>query len=105
MLTVGTSQGGSKRPRTRSPRRAGRKFLASEAIGGVLVDSTMLFEMGYEEHNTWACGLPITISILHVIRMTKADLLLCVLRLWCTCVATLKDFMHLIKAIWTHGYK
>jgi len=50
--TVGTSQAGSKKPRTRSPRRAGRKFLAFEAIDEVLGDSTMLFEMGYEEHNT-----------------------------------------------------
>lgn len=55
---VGMSQGGSKRPKTRSPRRVGRKFLASEVTDAVLGGSTTLFEMGYEVHNTWAFLCP-----------------------------------------------
>jgi len=51
------SQGDNKRPKTKSLRRAGRKFQASEAAGAVLGDSMALFGMGYEGHNTWACGL------------------------------------------------
>lgn len=52
------SQGDNKKPKTKFPRRAGRKFQASEATGAVLEDSMALFGMGYEGHNTWVCGLP-----------------------------------------------
>ena len=51
------SQGDNKRPKTKSLRRAGRKFQASEAAGAVLGDNMVLFGMGYEGHNIWACDL------------------------------------------------